>query len=482
MNRFTVSALRSSLLATSLASLLSCAVGPDYERPSLDLPDEFGSPADATAKFQDSLRWWESFGDPILDAVVMQVAAENLSIAQAAARLQEASARRSAATAALLPSLSATAGSQRFKLSGNGANPVAPLARAGIAQLTGEASQLGLQSSWEIDLFGRVRRGREAAIATERGAEADLQDVTLSAVAAAANAYIELRGVQRQRQIIERTIALEHAEVVLISSRVEFGLASVADLHGAESRRSVVAASLPLLVAAERELLGSVGVLMGLDVNRARELLDSSEARDSSAREWALAASVPAGLPAELLARRGDVRRAEQSLIAANAGVGVAQAARYPSFALTGNAGQEAVDFADIFASGSRNWAFNPLISLPLFTGGAVKAEVTAAEARRSAAEAQFRQAVLVALSEVEIQLTSYAQSQLRRRELAEAQASALAAAGATEVLRDEGLIDGIPLLAAQRVQLAREQDLIVSETETAQALVGLYRVLGGGW
>ena len=211
MNRFTVSALRSSLLATSLASLLSCAVGPDYERPSLDLPDEFGSPADATAKFQDSLRWWESFGDPILDAVVMQVTAENLSIAQAAARLQEASARRSAATAALLPSLSATAGSQRFKLSGNGANPVAPLARAGIAQLTGEASQLGLQSSWEIDLFGRVRRGREAAIATERGAEADLKDVTLSAVAAAANAYIELRGVQRQRQIIERTIALEHA-------------------------------------------------------------------------------------------------------------------------------------------------------------------------------------------------------------------------------------------------------------------------------
>ena len=481
MSRLTVSLTRVgrsfSLCFTTLI-LGACSVGQDYQRADLGLPTSFHSPAAQEAAATDS-RWWQKLGDPALDALVEEAGASNLDLQQARARLRAATARRRSATAQLLPLLNATAGNQRFKLSGNGANPVAPLANAGFASLTGEASSLGVQASWELDLFGRNRRAREAAVASELALEQQLQASALSLAAATANNYLQWRSVQAQRQLVAELIAVEEQETALIQARGGLGLASALEVANAETALAVARATLPPLVSAERESAAGLALLLGKDLGA---MLSQLEEMAAGERNLQLAQSVPAGLPIELLARRSDVRAAELALVAANARVGSAQAARYPALSLTGNAGQESVDFADIFASGSRNWAFTPNLSFPVFAGGAVNAAIDSARAEREGAQARFEQAVLVALSEVETGLTRYAQAQLQRRALADAQRSAQEALRAAAVLQEQGLADALPVYASRRAFLARRSALIDSETETAQALVGLYRALGGGW
>ena len=459
-------------------ALGACSMGKDYERAELNLPESF-SQAATEAEAQTDSRWWQTLGDPALNRFVEEAGASNLDLRQARARLRAATARRRSATALLLPLLNATAGNQRFKLSGNGANPVAPLANAGFASLTGEASSLGVQASWELDLFGRNRRAREAAIAGELATEQQLRAAALSVAAATANSYLQWRGLQAQRLLVEELIAVEEQETKLFQARGRLGLASAVEVANANAALAIARASLPPLRSAERESAAGLGILLGKDVG---SMLAELEALDGEQRSLRLEQRVPAGLPIELLARRSDVRAAELELVAANAQVGSAQAARYPNLSLTGNAGQESVDFADIFASGSRNWAFTPNLIFPVFAGGAVYAAIESARAEREAAQARFEQAVLTALAEVETGLTRYAQAQLQRRALADAQQSAQDAVSAAGVLQEQGLADALPVLATRRAYLARKSALIDSETATAQALVGLYRALGGGW
>jgi NodT family efflux transporter outer membrane factor (OMF) lipoprotein len=471
--------LRSLLMLTPFVFLASCsAVGPDYTPPEVELPSAFRNPAIHAPDNQLSDRWWETFQDPILTGLVEDAVRHNQDLRIAVAAVREARAARRITGSRGVPSIDANANYRRLRTSESGPL-VGPLADAGLARVETDLYQTGLEASWEIDVFGSVRRDNEAATARVRETNERLADALVAVAAEVGLAYTDLRGAERELAVLRRNIEVQSQTADLMVRQLRTGIASEIDSDLARSQLTRTKAQEPLLHATIDIATYRLAVLTGRMPGEVGGLTDSLK---GSATLVVRGDLVPVGLPSELLLRRPDVRAAERALHAATADVGVATAELYPRFFLTGAAGFESVNFGDLFSSQSGQLAIGPTIRWPVFHGGALRAQVGAAEARVDALYARYQQSVLLAVEDVERSLVGYGQQELRRRLLVESRDAAVKAATLTRQNHERGIVRFLEVLDAERRALETDLDLARSEAEVTRQAIRLYRALGGGW
>jgi NodT family efflux transporter outer membrane factor (OMF) lipoprotein len=456
-------------LAVLLSLGLGCAVGPHYERPEIGVPKTFSEgKADGPTSFE---RWWNGFHDPILDGLVLRAVQGNLDLKISAARIREARAARGIAAAAGLPQLRASGGYSRSKQLVARVDGVV-LAEGSSAQNIFEA---GFDASWEIDIFGGVRRDDEAALAQVQAAEEAREDLLVILVADVARDYIELRGTDRQIEVLDQTVEAQKESLALAQARFDSGMGTEFDVTRAQGLLAATEAQRPVLEILRRQATYRLGVLLGHEPAALVAELNGPRPLPSAAPE------VPQVLPSELLSRRPDLRRRERELAAATARIGVATADLFPRFNLLGSFGRRSNDLASFNAS-SQFWSGGFGIQWPILAGGRIRANIRVQEARREQALLQYQQAILIALEEVENALSAHGRELLRQESLS---ASVAANRRALELATERytsGLENFLAVLDAQRSLYAAEDQLIQSERNVAVALIAVYKALGGGW
>jgi NodT family efflux transporter outer membrane factor (OMF) lipoprotein len=334
----------------------------------------------------------------------------------------------------------------------------------------------GLTSSWQLDLFGRVRRAVEAADANTLATVENRHGVALAAVAELAQSYMLLRGTQNRLGIAKRNLRLAEENVELADTRFRNGVATTLDLAQARAQQATIAATLPPLRTREAALINAIGLLLG-DAPRALE----TELRRSQILPR-VPRKVPVGLPGTLVRRRPDVREAEAQLHEATAQTGVAVASFYPDVTLNGAVSLESLHLSNLFSPASTAFAVGPSISIPIFEGGQLRGGLVLRESRQREAAIFFQLTVLRAWKEVDDAITAYREAQRRRADVDRSVTENRTALQAARQRYSEGAIDFLNVIATQAQLLQSENDLADSDTEIATDLVNLYRALGGGW
>jgi NodT family efflux transporter outer membrane factor (OMF) lipoprotein len=457
--------------------LTGCTLGPDFQSPELrDPPRRWASDGEGvpsrTVEGPVDMTWWKSFRDSELSSLVDRLAAQNLDLKTAAERVVQSVAQRQVAVSRGLPHIEG--------LSSNTYNRVSPNADLFVllpgASVDNAVFREGLTSSWELDLFGRVRRAVEAADASALAAVENRHGVALAAVAELAQSYMQLRGTQKRLEITKRNLRLVEENVELVNQRFASGTATTLEVAQARAQRATIAATLPPLRAQEVELINAIGLLLG-DAPRALEPeLQRVRMIPSVPR------MVPVGLPGTLVRRRPDVREAEARLHEATAQTGVAVANFYPDVTLNGTASVESFQLSNLFTPNSVIFAVGPSISIPIFEGGQLRGNLALRESQQREAAISFQKTVLKAWKEVDDALTAYREAQRRRVDVAQSVTENRTALQAARQRYTEGAIDFLNVIAAQAQLLQSENDLADSDTQIAVILVNLYRALGGGW
>jgi NodT family efflux transporter outer membrane factor (OMF) lipoprotein len=334
----------------------------------------------------------------------------------------------------------------------------------------------GLTSSWQLDLFGRVRRAVEAADANSLAAVENRHGVALVALAELAQSYMQLRGTQNRLGIAKRNLHLAKENVELVNTRFGNGVATTLDMAQARAQQATIAATLPPLRAREAELINAIGLLLG-EAPRALE----AELRHSQIMPR-LPSKVAVGLPGTIVRRRPDVREAEARLHEATAQTGVAVSNFYPDVTLSGAASAESLHLSNLFSPASAAFAVGPSVSMPIFEGGRLRGALALSESRQREAAVFFRETVLRAWKEVDDTLTNYREAQRRRIDIARTVTENQSALQAARQRYSEGATNFLDVTATQAQLLQSENDLADSDTEIATDLVNLYRALGGGW
>ena len=453
-----------ALLAVALGGC--AAVGPDYSEPQLAVPAGWSAGTGTDAMDAVLLaRWWHGFGDPVLDRLVADALAANLDLAQARARLREARARRGVAGAALAPSVDASLSGSRSRSSG----------QSGSGS-TRELYSAGFDASWELDVFGGLRRSVEAAQADLEASVESLSDTRVSLAAEVALNYIDLRTAEQRLAIAEESIASRGENHQIIRWRQQAGLVSELDLAQATTDLESTRAVLPPLRTAVTEAKNRLAVLLGRNPGELESLVHADRPIPLAAAE------IVAAIPADTLRQRPDVRVAERRLAAQTARLGEAEAARYPSFRLSGSLGLEALELDALADRGANTHSLFGGITAPVFNAGRIAANIEIQDALVEQARLAYRAAVLAALEEVENALTAVANTDARRAKLAEAAAAARTTLAIAEYRYASGLADFLSVLDAQRTQLSLDEQLAGSTGELARAQIRLYKALGGGW
>ena len=453
---------------TLLAALLLSActtVGPDYVAPNTAPATLVNARGPMFSNAAVETAWWRQYGDPQLDALVAAALADNTDVRVALGRVTEARALlaevRRQRLPSLAPSVGATYSDQQNPGFGSG------------DRVSSEAYTGGFDASWEPDLFGRLRRGREAARA-DLAAETELaRDAQVTVAAEVARVYFELRGAQARLAVARRNLASQSETLRITRVRFEEGAAGAFDVARTTALTEATRATLPTLVEAERTQALRLELLTGRRPGSAPELLRPRATP-------AIARALPLGDAAALLGRRPDVRAAERRLAASNARVGVATAERLPRLSLAGFLGFLT---GDLFSLGSNALAISagPTASLPNLLGD-TRARLRGAEARRDQATATYDGAVLAALEDVERSLVAYGQERDRFAALQNQAAQSRRAADLARIRYLEGASGLLEVLEAEREQLAAEDGLAASQARVNVGVTGVYRALGGGW
>jgi len=456
---------RTALLPLLAALVLAgCATPPPIDL-QLDTPAQYKESVPPTADravAPTDAQWWSVFRDPQLDAVVARAADRNTDVQQAAARLAQARALAREVDSERAPQLglgaSATRGAGIDKP--QGARPTSLFAA-------------GLGASWELDLFGRLAGASQAAQLDARSREALLQSTRLAVQSEAAQLYLAVRALDAEAQIMQATVAAYRDTLQLTERRQRAG--DVGELDVERVRTELAATeSDALAVARQRaQVEHALAVVLGE--------LPSGFALASA--EWTTALpSIPAGLPSDMLARRPDVQAAQWRVQAAQQRVGVAQAAWFPSIALTADGGYASTDLSELLRWSARSWGVGALLSLPLLDGGRREAGVQGATAEFDGAMAQYRAEVLTAFKDVEDQLSALRLLAQQSAVQTQAVNSARRATRLSDVRYREGAISQIDLLDARRSELRNSRQALLIKAQQYQATVALVRALGGGW
>lgn len=462
--------------------LTGCTVGPNYQRPATPTPPNFAEAHIAAAAGDaDLASWWHDFGDAELDRLVARSVAQNLDVEAADARIREARARERIAGAASLPQLDAQGSASRQRISKN-AIPVPPGAGSnpspggfGLPGSEFNTFRIGFDASWEIDLFGRIRRSVEAARARTGAAVWNRRDIAVSVAAEVADVYLTLRMLQQQIIAAQAEALRQQRSLQLVSARVSGGLVTGQDLAQQQSQLAAAQAAIPPLEAQAEAQIHALGVLTG-------------EAPEALIGELApLVAppqppTVPAGLPSDLLRRRPDIRAAEQNLHAATAEIGVATADLYPKFSLSAVPALVSTSLAKLLEWGSRSYTASAAVDWPIISGGRARANIALANAQQEQALIAYRKTILTALQDVEDALSNIDND---RRQIASLTAARGTAAGAEEIASKRyrgGLVSYSDVLQAQASRISLDSQLIQARGFLARDTVALFKALGGGW
>jgi NodT family efflux transporter outer membrane factor (OMF) lipoprotein len=459
--------------------LTGCTVGPDYQSPEMkEAPGRSAlngeSVPSRTVEGAVDIAWWKSFRDFQLSSLVERLVAQNLDLETAAERVIQSMAQRRIAASQGLPHIEGQSSSTYNRQSPNGT--LSLLTPAPGAPLEYALFHDGLTSSWQLDLFGRVRRAVEAADAATLAAVENRHGVALAAVAELAQSYMQLRGIQNRLGIAKRNLRLAEENVELVNKRFGDGVATTLDLAQARAQQATIAATLPPLRTQEAEFINVIGLLLGYAPRALEAELHRSQILPRVPRK------VPVGLPGSLVRRRPDVREAEARLHEATAQTGVAVASFYPDVTLNGAVSVESLHLTNLFSPTSAAFALGPSISIPIFEGGQLRGTLALRESRQREAAVFFQKTVLRAWKEVDDALTAYREAQRRRADVARSVTENQAALRAARQRYQEGAIDFLNVITTQAQLLQSENDLADSDTQIATYLVNLYRALGGGW
>jgi len=447
-----------------LTGALAACVGPRYERPELDIPQQYRFEAAGVPGATDS-NWWTAFGDPVLDELVAEALANNEDLRIAAARVDQFQAARVQARAAWFPSIGYTGTTGRESRSELVYGPGADEAR--------NFSSAGLTAGWEIDVWGRVRNLAAAAEADWRVSEADRRATALALVSNVISGYLTLRSLDDQLEIAQRTLEGRRDALEVFEKRHRRGVISGVELSQARSQYELAAAAVPqlrLLVARQENALSLLAGRNPGPVARGSRLAELS------------APAIPAGLPSEILEQRPDVVAVEQQLVAANARLGAARALYFPTISLTGLLGVASLDLDALFDTGSDTWNYAGTVTGPLFQGGAVVATNRQAEAQRRQLVAAYEKTVQRAFADVDDALAAV--DNLTERTAAQArQVDALGSYARLARKRYEGGYAGyLEVLDAEASFFNAELSYSQGLSERLSAYVDLYKALGGGW
>lgn len=449
------------------ALLMGCVtVGPDYQRPAVDTPARWRFEAKEAHDLANT-PWWEQFKDPALNTLVRTALNENQDLLIAAARVEEFFGRYFSTRGDQYPSAGGNADAFRQRLS-----------EKGLTRIDGRDNPYNqyetlLNAGWEIDFWGKFRRATEAARAELLGTEEARRTVALTLVSAVATAYVDIRALDKQLAITQRTAGSRRDTLEIFRLRFRNGIISEVDLSQAESEYEDAVARIPDIERAIGQTENALSVLLGRT--------PGGIPRGLSLDELILPA-VPAGLPSDLLERRPDIRQAEQLLIAANARIGVAKSLYFPTISLTGALGTVSTDLSNLFTSASRTWNYGVPVSVPLFTAGRIGGEVKAAEAAQQQAILNYQQSVLIAFREVDDALLDRGKS-VERLDALGRQLKALQNYARLARLRyDEGYTSFLEVLDADRSLFNVELSYTSGQNTLFRSLINIFKSMGGGW
>ncbi|QYK47914.1 MAG: efflux transporter outer membrane subunit [Phycisphaeraceae bacterium] len=469
----------SALLGLCLLS--GCTVGPNHAEPVTLAPGAWPeSPAGTLAEAEPDLRtWWARFEDPTLNDLVGRALEGNLDLREAAARVREARALRGVAASDQFPTINVGASASYSRDSENAFGNGGGGSGGGGSNSAGQENDLydaGFDAAWEIDVFGRVRRSVEAADADLAASLESERDVRVILVAEVARTYMELRASQSRLEIANQNVSTQKETLELSQDRLGAGLGTELQVSQATTQLESTRSQIPVLMAQVRRAAHRLDVLLGQQPGTLRDELGSAQVPPSPEL-------VQIGLPAELLRRRPDIRRAERELAAATARVGVATADLYPRLTLNGSFGVQSEDTGNLFDASSRTWSVGPLaVRWPIFTAGRVRSAIRVNEARQEQALIAYERTVLLAYEEVANALVSYARVRERRESLTRAMLASATAVELSQDLWTRGLTDFLNVLDSQRALFLLQDQLAESAAEEATSLVAIYKALGGGW
>lgn len=447
--------------------LSACMVGPDYHQPENKLPATWSQSVAGSSYTQpaDITRWWQTFNDPILSGLITKAQAGNWDVYQAEAKLRQARASRELSQANLMPTSSLSVS----------ANHTGSSKEAGSGK-TAELYRDNLNASWELDVFGKIRRGIEAAEATEQAAQENLHAVLVSLCAEVALNYVDVRNNQTRLKITEDNLAAQSETYDITRWRYMAGLTTQLDVDQAKLTVENTRATLPNLRSAMEQAKHRIALLLGQQPASLNTLLAKSAPIPDASSKIAI------GIPADILRQRPDVRRAERQLAAQTAQIGVAEAARYPSFTLTGSIGLESLVYANLYSASARAFQILGNSVLTLLDAGRIRANIDIQNALQQQALGLYESTLLTALGEVENALTAYSEEVKRRDTLKSAVEAASSALALAKIQYVSGISDFQPVLEAQRSLLIAQTQLTLSEAEVAADVIRLYKALGGGW
>lgn len=455
------------LIIAVVALLGGCMVGPDYKKPKAETPETFVY-EEKDAQDTANTEWWKAYNDPVLDSLIGEALANNRDIKVAAANVERAAGVLTTTRSGLFPQVSYGGSATRSRATENGTTPVP----SSVSNPDNNYQALA-GASWEIDLWGRIRRLTESAKANLMATQEARRGVILSLVGSVANDYILLRGLDEQLAVSRKTLASYAESLRVFELQYKHGQVSKMTVEQSRSQYETAAAVIPQLEAQIVQTENAICILLGRNpgpIARGKTLAELSEP------------AIPAGVPSEVLTRRPDVAQAEQNLIAANAQIGAAKALYYPSISLTGAYGNQSADLSDLFKGSSRTWNYGGTVTGPIFTAGAISGQVKQAEALQKAALLNYQTTIQTAFADVENSLIS-------RAKLSEAlKAQDIRVVSLREYTRlawlqyNEGYTQYLTVQYAESQLFASELSYAQSKTSTLSSYVNVYQAMGGGW
>jgi outer membrane protein, multidrug efflux system len=459
--------MKNSLLVLAAALVSGCMMGPDYRRPALEVPASYrGQLGAAEAASLADQPWWEVFRDPVLQGLVRQALENNLDLRQAIARVEQAQAQVKVAHSPIFPQLGYGAAAARQS------GPI--VTQGSIDSVTYNSYVTGVGLSWELDLWGKVRRATEAAQAQMLATEDFQRGVMITLLSGVAASYFQLLALDRELEIARDSVALYTKTVTLFRDKYEGGASSLLPVNRAAAQLANTAANIPELERRIAETENRLSILLAR--------VPGPIPRGEKLTEQKGPPAIPPGLPSQLLERRPDVRQSEEQLVAENARIGVAKANFFPSLSLTGLFGGQSTYVSSVLSGSSTIWSFGASLAGPIFTGDRLTAEYEAQEAEWRRAKANYEQTVLSALAEVSTALVE--QQKLgeirtqRDRAVRELQSS-------VDLSLDRyllGLASYFEVLQVEEQFYASQQALVQTQVNQLTNIVQLYRALGGGW
>jgi multidrug efflux system outer membrane protein len=454
-----------ALAAAAVLLTAGCMIGPDYQRPALDVPGSLGAvPSDA--KQTADTAWWTQFGDPVLDQLIAEALAHNKDLRVAAANVEQAAGLLEQTRSGLFPQIDYQANGGRYRYSTVTVSG-APLANPG------NAYNVLAGASWELDLWGRIRRLSESAQANLLATEQARRGVILTLVAQVATSYVQLRSLDEQLAVAQRTLGVYQESLKIVRDKFEFGQVSKMNVAQVQSQVETAQAQIPQLRNQIKQTENALAILLGRN--------PGTIPRGKSVLALTLPA-VPEALPSQLLERRPDLAQAEQQLVSANAQIGAAKALYFPTISLTGAFGSSSAKLGDLFTGPAKAWNYVGNLAGPIFTAGSIGGQVAQAEAGQRAALAAYERAVQNAFVDVDLALAT----RLDVAEQLQAQKRLVAALSEyselARLLWNGGYAPYSTVLQAEQDLFPAELQLAAVQGQMFASLVSIYRALGGGW